>query len=815
MKPVMRVLVLTVSLTASITWGQDAGWPRVVKDGGTQIVVYQPQPDSLSGVTLQSRVAVSIKRAEDRAPLFGALWVTANLDVSRDRDLARIASIKVDRTRFPDVPDSDVQSLVQFLQAEAPLWNLSISLTRLKASLQPVGRGPDADFRNDPPKIIVVDHPAILLLLDGEPRLQDAGTGLQQVVNTALPVIFDSRTGQYWFDGSSVWFTTNDLLHGRWTPADRAPTNIANLVQDTDTLDAAQTDAGTAVSPAQLRAATIVVSTEPAELIVTEGAPRYSPLVGGEILYVTNSESDIFLEVSTQRHYIVISGRWFAGPWMQGPWTFVAPENLPRAFANIPENSPKAGVLAFVPGTERAKDALMDNVIPQTAEVSRKDAKIDVQYDGAPHFAPIPNTSLAYAENTPSQVIRSNGKYYACEEGVWFVASSPSGPWAVSGVRPAGIDGIPPSSPVFNTKYVYIYDSTPDVVYVGYLPGYRWSLPWHGVVYYGTGWRYRGWFGRYYYPRPATWGFYARYNPWVGWNFGMSWTAGWLGLTSHWGYGWAGWMPVHAPGYRPGFWSRSHAGGWFGPGGYRPPRPPSWHPPGRPAPGRAGIRPPRPVGGPGNNLYTRPGNSGVRPRPGTLPGRPATGPRPGQPQIQPGDSGAGRPGVGRPGGRGPDGGGPGVGRPGGRGPDGGVPGVGRPGGRGPDGGAPGVGGRGSRPPEPPNPVTRPYTKRPDNVLTDRDGNVHRNNGGNWQTRQNQTLKPEWTPAPSRPADPSVRPAPQQPPPAQRPPSRPAIQTEPRGRGSLEAESGARNRGAGPAPQVRERKRSTVKQGDSK
>jgi hypothetical protein len=44
----------------------------------------------------------------------------------------------------------------------------------------------------------------------------------------------------------------------------------------------------------------------------------------------------------------------------------------------------------------------MDNIIPQTAEVSRSEAKNDVQYDGAPQFSPIPNTSLAYAQNTPS-----------------------------------------------------------------------------------------------------------------------------------------------------------------------------------------------------------------------------------------------------------------------------------------------------------------------------------------------------------------------------------------------------------------------------
>src|SRR6202034_3924092 len=229
----------------------------------------------------------------------------------------------------------------------------------------------------------------------------------------------DTRTRQYWFYGSSVWFTTYDLLHGNWTAVDHAPSNIADLVKATETLDEAQAEAGHAASNAQLRTAKIVVATEPTELIVTEGPPKYSPLVGGEILYVTNTDSDIFMDVATQRHYIAISGRWFAGPSMQGPWIFVAPENLPRAFANIPENSPKANDLAFVPGTNRAKDAVMDNVIPQTAEVSRSGVKIDVQYDGAPQFSPIPETSLEYAENTPSQVIRANGMYYACEEGVW------------------------------------------------------------------------------------------------------------------------------------------------------------------------------------------------------------------------------------------------------------------------------------------------------------------------------------------------------------------------------------------------------------
>src|SRR5271170_2310621 len=124
MKLVARSLIMTaVSLAASIAWSQDPGWPRVVEDGGTQVVVYQPQPDSLDGITLRGRVAVSIKRPVDKAPLFGALWVSATLDIDRDHDLAHVISIKIDRTRFADVADRDVQSLVQFLEAGVPAWD--------------------------------------------------------------------------------------------------------------------------------------------------------------------------------------------------------------------------------------------------------------------------------------------------------------------------------------------------------------------------------------------------------------------------------------------------------------------------------------------------------------------------------------------------------------------------------------------------------------------------------------------------------------------------------------------------------------------
>jgi hypothetical protein len=41
---------------AGVSRAHDAGWPRTLNNGCREIVVYQPQPDSLQGTTLQSRV---------------------------------------------------------------------------------------------------------------------------------------------------------------------------------------------------------------------------------------------------------------------------------------------------------------------------------------------------------------------------------------------------------------------------------------------------------------------------------------------------------------------------------------------------------------------------------------------------------------------------------------------------------------------------------------------------------------------------------------------------------------------------------------
>ncbi|MFK5856892.1 MAG: carbohydrate-binding family V/XII, partial [Bacteroidota bacterium] len=193
----------------------------------------------------------------------------------------------------------------------------------------------------------------------------------------------------------------------------------------------------------------------------------------------------------------------------------------------------------------------------QTATIDRKTASFKVTYDGNPKFEKIEGTEIANAVNTDKTVLLIKNKYYGIEEAVWFMSDKATGPWEVCVVRPDEVDEIPPESEVYNVKYAYIYESTPEVVYVGYLPGYTSSYIYGGTVVYGTGYYYRPWYGHYYYPRPVTWGYGVHYNPYSGWGFSVGISFGWIGWGFHpyrrgmWGA--AGYRGGYRHGYRRGY----------------------------------------------------------------------------------------------------------------------------------------------------------------------------------------------------------------------------------------------------------------------
>jgi hypothetical protein len=390
---------------------------------------------------------------------------------------------------------------------------------------------------------------AVLLLYDGEPRFSPIeNSPYERALNTPFAVARNTKTLQNYLTSGDFWYSAKDPL-GPWTVTNSPP---QDLVQNMPEPESDET--GSKEPPL------IVAATEPTELITTQGKPSWTSLAGGELLYVENTETPWLRELSTNNMYVLLSGRWYRSKSESGPWTFVRADELPASFKEIPPASDIGGLRTSVAGTDEAEAALQEAAIPQTAAIKRSEASLTVEYDGSPKFEKIAGTDVSYAVNTGAQVLEVNGKYYAVDDGVWFTSASASGPWVLADEIPdEQIQQIPPSAPVYNTTYVQIYQSTPEVVYVGYRPGYLWSFPYYGVPVYGTGWSYPPYWGRYYYPRPPTWGFHVGYNPWTGWNFGVSWSNGFFRVGIGWGGGYGG-------AYRP--WGC--CGGWYG-GGYRRP----------------------------------------------------------------------------------------------------------------------------------------------------------------------------------------------------------------------------------------------------
>jgi hypothetical protein len=219
--------------------------------------------------------------------------------------------------------------------------------------------------------------------------------------------------------------------------------------------------------------------------------------------------------------YLLVSGRWFSAPDFAGPWTFATPA-LPAEFKLIPVEHERSRVLASVPGTTQAAEAILLAQIPQTARVSKTVQAPEVVYQGgAPQFQPIETTTVQRAVNTDKDILKVGDLYYMCFQGVWFMSRTPTGPWQVTGDVPKTIYEIPVSSPSHAVTYVTVEESNDDAVVFATAAAFTGMMVAWGCVVWGSGYYYPPyvWYGGgypIYYPHYPSYGFGASYNPWTG-----------------------------------------------------------------------------------------------------------------------------------------------------------------------------------------------------------------------------------------------------------------------------------------------------------
>jgi len=500
---------------------KDPGWPRQFTRNGTTLVVYQPQIETWERFReLTADTAVSITEPGEK-PVLGVISWQAQTIANLMNRMVTIADLHVTGARFPSLDPTAAAAMQQKAMHIYPQSGMVISLDRMLAGFRSKHKAPAAPLNTDPPPIYVSRSPAILLFVDGEPiRVPVPGTKIEYVVNTTWD-LFHEGSSYYLLDGK-LWLTAHELS-GPWMATTNLPLDMAKIPSSNNWQDVKKALPAKAAGPAPK----VIFTKKPAELLVFIGSPTFAKIPSTQLSYATNTTSNVFQYNVDHGYYILASGRWFRAASIDGPWVY-AGDNLPDDFKQIPPASPAASVLSSVPGTQQAHDAVLLAQIPTVAVVNKSEAeaKVKVQYTGEPKFEPVQSTSLSYAVNTNDKVIKVGDLYYLCFQGVWFMSTSPTGPWKTADSVPTVIYTIPPSSPVYNVTYVSVSNPTPTTVVCSYTAGYYGMfITGYAVgatVVYGTGYYYPPYFypGVYpypiYYPYPYTYGVGAVYHPYTG-----------------------------------------------------------------------------------------------------------------------------------------------------------------------------------------------------------------------------------------------------------------------------------------------------------
>lgn len=507
---------------------KDAGWPRVYTDGKATLAVHQPQVDDWKDFSLlKARCAMEITPEKGGKKVMAAVHWEAKTDTSVANRTVVARELTITRFTAPGLDETQTQALRELVTRILPRQYDAVALDRVLAYLDPrsVPVREVAISREAPP-IMVSTTPAILVMIDGQPLLGPIkDTKLTFVVNTNWDLIKDGKDGDYYLLNGKHWLQAKSL-DGQWKSASKLPKEFNSIPADENWADVRKA-LPLAADNKSKGAPWVYIADKPAELLLLDGEPVKKPIPGTQISEVSNTKSLLFYHEDARSYYYLTSGRWFRNQNLRGTWEF-ASDILPADFKLIPPAHPKAHVLASVPGTLEAQDAVLLASVPQMAVVNRQQAAAQAKtvYVGNPEFKPINGTQLQYAVNTPNDVIQHQDKFYLLQEGIWFVSASATGPWQVADMIPQEIYKIPPESPKHNTTYVYVTDSTKDTVTTAQTAGYMGLAIGIGigVACWGTGYYYPPYY--YYgpmYPYPIYWGYpyhsygaAAWYNPATG-----------------------------------------------------------------------------------------------------------------------------------------------------------------------------------------------------------------------------------------------------------------------------------------------------------
>ena len=350
-KPTSGTAPTPPSTTAAVP---DLGWPRRYDlSGGATAVLYQPQIASWDDQKrMDAWAALAYQPKGAQSPVLGTIRIEATTKVSLPERLVNFADFRIAEINFPTLQRDAAQRLAAELNNAIPDAERVMALDRVLAAVdrsKTQVRGTPG-VKADPPVVYVRSRPALLLNLDGEPVWSPVqGADLKFAVNTNWDLFEHGPSKTIYLRNDATWLKASGV-EGPWQPAGSLPESFQKLPADANWQSVRANLPGRPLAASAVPE--VIVSTVPAELLLLRGAPEYRPVSGTNLLWVANTESDLFRLSTTGVFYYLVAGRWFSAPDLNGAWTFATPD-LPQEFQRIPIEHERSRVLASVPGTRQ------------------------------------------------------------------------------------------------------------------------------------------------------------------------------------------------------------------------------------------------------------------------------------------------------------------------------------------------------------------------------------------------------------------------------------------------------------------------------
>lgn len=510
MKLFLRLSALTLLVMSALCTAQQADeleYPKVVQLNGNVLQIHHPVIDRWDRFrTVEGWIPIEVQLAGSNTRYVGAVRARARSQVDLARRIVRLSDQEVLEVRFSNtaVPEAAREMAGHAVGKQPHNVVLDALLHALASDFEVPRQSPTPGMLNEqPPRIVVSEEPAQLLLIDKQPVAAPiTGTGLEFVVNTDWKLFHQPVTGNWYVLNRGAWQTHSMLATGGWNTTTELPDDFRLLALGDEWQEIRE--AYPARMPEQ-QPPPFIVSLEPTELVIIDGPARLAPAGDEGLSYVTNTDRDLFQ--LDRRWYLLLAGRWFVADALAGDWAAV--RDLPAAFGSLPESHPRTRVRAAIPGTVESVVSMMEAVLPRRRSVTAEEgAALSVAYAGTPRFESIEGTTLERAVNSPSYVFQHNNFYYLCHDAAWFLSRQPAGPWSPAHAVPDEIYRIPASDPAYFVTFVRpvaAQDDHPGGAWFEHNSGYLGEFSTGVSVVQGTGWYYSPWL--WYDPvgRPVYW----------------------------------------------------------------------------------------------------------------------------------------------------------------------------------------------------------------------------------------------------------------------------------------------------------------------